>query len=143
MLAWRTEADSVFVRDLMTGETRNVNGVGFAPLAVSPDHSQIIFRRRLRPAATSLATLEVTDLRRAGTEYHDVRWGVHGLEVLTASASGIAVMRDGSSEPVSVWSTPQAIFNAVDAATWRLMARASSQLSDESVSVAHACAGWS
>jgi hypothetical protein len=143
MLAWRTEADSVFVRDLMTGETRNVNGVGFAPLAVSPDHSQIIFRRRLRPAATSLATLEVTDLRRAGTEYHDVRWGVHGLEVLTASASGIAVMRDGSSEPVSVWSTPQAIFNAVDAATWRLMARASSRLSDESVSVAHACAGWS
>ena len=118
MLAWQTATDSLFVRDLTTGETRSLNGVGFAPLAISPDHSQLMHGNDYHMLATTIATGAVTDLRQTGTAYHDVRWGRQGLEVLITNAIGIGILRGGSLGTIYVWTSPLPIFDNIDGATW-------------------------
>lgn len=101
MLAFRTES-GVFVRNVETGETRSIPGAG-DPIAISPDHGQLVHSTAGRIRTTSLTNGAVAELVPAGLQGQDVRWGDQGAEVVSTGRNIIQLARGGGA-PVTVWS---------------------------------------
>jgi WD40 repeat protein len=118
MLAWTTEStpDSLFVRDLTSGETRYVTS-GY-PLSISPDHSTLLH------SSLPLVSITATDLATgsgstAQRRVKDVRWGPAGAELLFRDVGTVMVQRGISGAPETLWTaTPDAGSRYIDALTW-------------------------
>ena len=141
-VAWRSVSDSLFVRDIQSGQTTHVEGSGY-PVSLSEGGRLLAHGLEEGPifiTDVAIGTSERVELPHARRAL-DTRWVDGGLEILAGTLDRLDVVRSGSGGASPVWRPRDGLHLAVHAAEWSPDGRTIAASVSE-ICIAAPCYSW-